>query len=163
MPDPTRAFWLWPVTAISASVRPESARIVNARSDTLHPFQLRFFQRRHGSYCAKPTRAQPGWPCQGLAKHLVRNQAGVQESSGLVSGRTPPARYQFPSFRLGSKAFNINFSHNYLIVTDCTPSERCFITHTLIVREINVEPFPTCFRTSIRQCESSSSLVTFTI
>ena len=49
------------------------------------------------------------------------------------------------------------------IANDCAPSERCFIAHTLIVREINVEPFPTCFRTSIRQCESSSSLVTFTI
>ena len=34
--------------------------------------------------------------------HLVRKQAGVQESSGPVSGRTQPARYQFPTFRLGS-------------------------------------------------------------
>ena len=34
--------------------------------------------------------------------HLVWKQAGVQESSGQVSGRTQPARYQFPTFRLGS-------------------------------------------------------------
>ena len=34
--------------------------------------------------------------------HLVWKQAGVQESSGPVSGRTQPARYQFPTFRLGS-------------------------------------------------------------
>ena len=34
--------------------------------------------------------------------HLVQKQAGVQESSGPVSGRTQPARYQFPTFRLGS-------------------------------------------------------------
>ena len=34
--------------------------------------------------------------------HLVLKQAGVQESSGPVSGRTKQARYQFPTFRLGS-------------------------------------------------------------
>ena len=34
--------------------------------------------------------------------HLVRNQATVQESVDPVSGRTQPARYQFPTFRLGS-------------------------------------------------------------
>ena len=34
--------------------------------------------------------------------HLVWKQAGVQESSGPVSGRTQPARYQFPTFRLRS-------------------------------------------------------------
>jgi len=34
--------------------------------------------------------------------HLVWKQAGVQESSGPVSGRKQPARYQFPTFRLGS-------------------------------------------------------------
>ena len=34
--------------------------------------------------------------------HLVQKQAGVQEPSGLVSGRTQPARYQFPTSRLGS-------------------------------------------------------------
>ena len=34
--------------------------------------------------------------------HLVQKQAGVQESSGPVSGRTQPARYQFSTFRFGS-------------------------------------------------------------
>ena len=37
------------------------------------------------------------WPIASVWK-----QAGVQESFGLVSGRTQPARYQFPTFRLGS-------------------------------------------------------------
>ena len=38
----------------------------------------------------------------GLGKtHLVRKQAIVQESLGLVSGRTQPAHYWFPTFRLG--------------------------------------------------------------
>ena len=32
---------------------------------------------------------------------LVRKQADVKESSSPVSGRMQPARYQFPTFRLG--------------------------------------------------------------
>ena len=39
--DP-KAFWLRPVMAITASVQPESARIVYARSDFPHQFQFRF-------------------------------------------------------------------------------------------------------------------------
>ena len=35
-------------------------------------------------------------------RHLVWKQAGVQESSGPVSGRTQPVHYQFSTFRLGS-------------------------------------------------------------
>ena len=34
--------------------------------------------------------------------HLVWKQDGAQESSGPVSGRTQPARYQFPTFRICS-------------------------------------------------------------
>ena len=34
--------------------------------------------------------------------HLVWKQAGVQESLGPVSDRTQQARYQFPTFKLGS-------------------------------------------------------------
>ena len=49
------------------------------------------------------TDPDPSWTawsafCQ---THLVWKQAGVKESSGPVSGRTQPARYQFPIFRLG--------------------------------------------------------------
>ena len=36
-------------------------------------FRSVFFQRRHGSYCAKPTCIRSGWPGQGLAK---RNWSG---------------------------------------------------------------------------------------
>ena len=43
MPDPfLAAVWLRPVMAITASVQPESGRIVYAGSDFPHPFQLRF-------------------------------------------------------------------------------------------------------------------------
>ena len=41
------------------------------------------------------------WPGFGHT-HLVWKQAGVQESSGPVSGRTRPVRCYFPTFRLGS-------------------------------------------------------------
>ena len=34
--------------------------------------------------------------------HLFQKQAGLQESLGPVSDRKQPARYQFPTFRLGS-------------------------------------------------------------
>ena len=46
-------------------------------------FSVPFFQRRHGTYCAKPTRIRYRWPGQGLAtliwsesKPVCRFQAG---------------------------------------------------------------------------------------
>ena len=50
---------------------------------------------------------RPGSDLDGLvrvypkASGLVWKQADVQESSGPVSGRTQPVRFQFPTFRLG--------------------------------------------------------------
>ena len=102
------AYWLRPVMAITASVQPESARMVYTRSilcQIRHPasVSIPFFQRRHGSYCAKPTRIRCGWSGQCLAKHIwFRKQVGIQESPGPVSGRMQPARYQFPALRLCS-------------------------------------------------------------
>ena len=79
--------------AITASVHaarigPDSIFRIRLPASVSDPF----FQRRHES---------SGWPGQGLAKRLWSGIAGVQESSGPVSGRTQPARYQFPAFRLG--------------------------------------------------------------
>ena len=66
-------------------------------------FSVPFFQRRHGSYCAKPTRIQSGWRGQGLAKHtwsgcklVYRNQ-----QARFLAG-TQPARYRFHTFRRSS-------------------------------------------------------------
>ena len=86
-------FWLRPVMAITASVQPESGQTVYAGSDFPHPFQLRFSKEG----------MDPIWMAwSGFGQtHLFWKQAGVQESPGLVSGRTQPARYQFPTFRLG--------------------------------------------------------------
>ena len=84
-------FWLRPVMAITASVQPESGRIVVYNLCLIRlptSDSVRFFQRRHGSYCAKPTRTRSGWPGQVLAKrswsgsrpvcrnHLARCLAG---------------------------------------------------------------------------------------
>ena len=46
-----------------------------------------------------PDRTWMAWSGSGYT-HLVWKRAGVLESSGPVSGRTQPARYQFPIFRL---------------------------------------------------------------
>ena len=98
--DP-EAFWLRPVVAVTANVQPESGRIVLAVSDFPHPFQFRFSkegmdriaQNRPGSHLDGLVRV---WP-----NASTQEAAGEHESSGPVSGRTQPARYQFPSFRLG--------------------------------------------------------------
>ena len=65
--------------AITASVQPESGRIRLPASVSAPVF----FQRRHGSYCAKPTRIRSGWPGQGLAKHIW---SGLEESrcTGII-------------------------------------------------------------------------------
>ena len=104
--DP-EAFWLRPVMAITASVQPESGRIVYAGSDFPHPFQFRFFVvvffPKKARIILRKTDPDPIWMAwSGFGQtHLVWKQAGEQESSGPVSGRTQPARYQFPTFRLG--------------------------------------------------------------
>ena len=86
-------FWLRPVMAITASVLPELGRIVHAGSDFPHPFQLRFFQRRHGSYCAKLTRIRSGWPGQGLAKRVWSGSKPVcrNHRARFLAGRNRPA------------------------------------------------------------------------
>ena len=82
--------------AITASVEPESGRIVYAGSDFPIPIRFRFFV-----FCFSPKKAQtllcktdPDLIWMALSgfsqTHRVRKQAGVQESSGLVSGRMSP-------------------------------------------------------------------------
>ena len=64
MPDPFRKRFGYGQRAA------RMARILYARSDVMHPFQFRFFQRRHRPYCAKPTGIRSGRPGQGLAKRI---------------------------------------------------------------------------------------------
>ena len=57
-----------PVMTIMASVQPELGRVVYARSDFPASDSVLFFQRRPGSYCAKPaaTECRPGESCECL-------------------------------------------------------------------------------------------------
>ena len=58
--------------AITASVQPESGRIAARRIPLLASSSIPFFERRPGSYSAKPARIWNGWPGRVWAKtHLV--------------------------------------------------------------------------------------------
>ena len=83
--------------AITASVQPESSRIAYAGSDFPYPFQFRFSKEGVDHIVQN----RPGSDLDGLVT-VWPNTSGVQESFGPVSSRTQPARYQFPTFRLGS-------------------------------------------------------------
>ena len=92
----------------------QPTRVILCTTDPYH-----IVHNRPVSYCAQPTRIilcttdpchivhnRPGSDMDGLVTsgqtYLVRKQAGVHQSSDPVSGRTQPARCQFPTFRLGS-------------------------------------------------------------
>ena len=86
--------------AIVASVQPESGGIIYAGSDFTHLIQFRFPKKAWS--ILRKTDPDPIWMAWSRfgQMHLVRKQAGVQEPSGPVSGRTQLARHQFPTFRL---------------------------------------------------------------
>ena len=92
---------------ITASVQPELGRVVYAGSDFPHAFQLRFSSSppsKEGMGHTEQNR--PGSDLDGLVMVWPNasgpEASGVQESLGPGSGRTQPALYQFPTFRLGS-------------------------------------------------------------
>ena len=67
------------------SMQPESVRLSTSVS-------VPFFQRRHGSYCAKPTRIRSGWPGQGLAKRIWSGSKLVCRNhlARFLAGRNRP-------------------------------------------------------------------------
>ena len=70
---------------------------IYAGSDFPHPFQLRFFQRRHGSYCAKLTWVWSGWPGQDLDKHIWSGSKLVCRNhlaQFLAGGKWPATSFQ---------------------------------------------------------------------
>ena len=90
-------FWLRPVMAIMVSAHPVLGRIVSRiRFSSIFP--------KKAWIILCQTDQVPIWMAwSGFGQtHLVWKQAGVQESSGPVSGRTQPVHYRFPTFRLGS-------------------------------------------------------------
>ena len=70
------AFWLRPVMAVMASYGRYGQRVARIGPDrTCHirlpaAVTVPFFQRRPGSYCAKPTRIRSGWPGRSLVKRI---------------------------------------------------------------------------------------------
>ena len=64
-----------------------------------------FFQRRHGPYCAKPTRVRSGWPGQGLAKRIwsgsklvCRNHRALFLAGRSRRATSFPLSYSVPFF-----------------------------------------------------------------
>ena len=68
--DP-EAFWSRPVMATTASVRPESGRIVYAGSDFPHPFQFRFYKEGMGH----AVQNRPGSDLDGLVRVWLNSSA----------------------------------------------------------------------------------------
>ena len=72
MPDPIRKRFgygqLWPLRPACSQNLGRTVKLCRIRLPT--SVSAPFFQRRHGSYCAKPTRIRSGWPGQGLAKRI---------------------------------------------------------------------------------------------
>ena len=78
--DP-EAFWLRPVTAVTASLQPEPARIVYAGSDFSHPFQFRFSEEGKDHI----VQDRPGSSLGGLAR-VWPNASGLEASrcTGII-------------------------------------------------------------------------------
>ena len=102
MPDPTGSLL---VTASyghygqrAARISPDSICRIRLPASVSAPF----FQRRHGSYCAKPTLIRCGWPGQGLAKRIRSGSKPVCRNhlARFLAGRNPTG-YHFPIFRVG--------------------------------------------------------------
>ena len=85
---------LRPVTASYGHYGRRTARIVPDRMCWIRlpaSFSVPFFRRRHGPYCAKPTRVPSGWPAWSVRVWL--NSSGLKASWCPVFGRI------FPIFR----------------------------------------------------------------
>ena len=120
-PDPIRKRFgygqLWPLWSVCTQYRAG-----------LYPASVSapFFQRRHGSYCAKQTRFRSGWPGQGLAKriwsgskpvcrnHLARFLEGHNQSTtGFPLSDSVPFFHRHPGWYCAKPAW-IRFSSGWL-------------------------------------------------
>ena len=59
-----------------------------------------FFERRPGSYCAKLSQIQSGWPGQVLAKCILSGSKPVCKNHQTQLWQNTTGHYQFPTFRL---------------------------------------------------------------
>ena len=95
----SEAFWLCPVMAVMASMQPESNHMLDPSSCIR--FQFPSSKEKPGSYC---TQNQPRSNLDGLFRFWP-NASGSEASQrpriiGPTSGRTQPAHYEVPTFKL---------------------------------------------------------------
>jgi len=121
--------------AITASVQPESARMVYTRSILCQirlpaSVSVPFFQRRHGSYFVKPTRIRCGWSKSVFGQtHLDWKQAGA----GIIGpGFWQDATGPLPVFPLSdSVPFLPQTSRIILCKTSRDPISFCLVVSGL--------------------------------
>ena len=95
MPHPIRKRFgyglLWPLQPVCSQNQPGSYNLCQIRLPA--SVSVPFFPRRHGSYCAKPTRIRSGWPGQGLAKRIWSGSKPVCRNhlARFLAGRNRPA------------------------------------------------------------------------
>ena len=92
----------------AARIRPESICRIRLPASVSVPL----FRRRHGSYCAKPTRNRSGWSGQGL----VWKQAGVQ---GIIG----PGFWQDATVPLPVSHFQTRFRSSTDIPDNIVPNQ----------------------------------------
>ena len=84
MPDPIRKRFgyckLWPLTSFSKQNGPDRIFLIPLPASDSVPF----FQRRLGSYCAKPARIRYGLPGQVLAKRIRSGSKPVCKNHTIV-------------------------------------------------------------------------------
>ena len=109
--DP-EAFWLWPVMAVTASMQPESARILYAGSDFPHPFQF-CFSKECMDHIA---RNRPGSDLDGVVR-VWPNTSGLEASR--CAGIIGPGFWQDTASPLSVYLFQTRF-HSSTDVPDNT-------------------------------------------
>ena len=119
-------FWLRPVTDITASVQPESGRIVHAGSDFPHPFQFRSskegkdhtVQNRHGSHLHGLVRVWPNSSGLEASRYVGIIWPGLWQDA---TGALPVSHFQ-TRFRSSTDVLD-NTEQNYpgcdLVLADC--------------------------------------------
>ena len=123
--DP-EAFWLWPVMAITASLQPESGRIVYAGSDFPDPLHFRFSEESMDRTVQNRSRSD----LDGLAKVWL-NSCGLKASwcSGTIwpgfrqdaTGPLPVSHFQIRLHSFTNVPDNIvqNQPGSDLVLADC--------------------------------------------
>ena len=112
------AFWLWPVMAITASMQPELGRIVYARSDFSHPFQLHFSKEGMDHIVQN----RPGSDLDGLVR-VWPNASGLEAKASSCAGITRPGFWQDATSLLPVSHFQTQFCSSTDILDNTVPNQ----------------------------------------